>query len=289
MKTLSVETRHKGQAHRYKSTRSLAAFPIFTFFVALVLVWAWLLRDHRYLDAESGWGYALGITGGSLMLLLLLYPLRKRWRRMNGWLKVKSWFRLHMLLGVLGPACILLHSNFSLGSTNSSVALIAMLLVAGSGFIGRYFYGKFHYGLYGQQIELQQLRTDLDGFFQQLEYHSLGEEKWQHMREIYRGAADIIDRQQQAVSLRQLLIQRRWLRQMKNRALSQDLFLRRAKIGSQEQALREHYRSLATLLERLAGLRLFERLFGFWHVVHIPVFIVMICTVVVHIVVVHWY
>ena len=289
MQTLSVEASHKSSVHRYKARRYLATFPIFTFFVALVLVWGWLLRDHRYFEAESGWGYALGIIGGSLMLLLLLYPLRKRWRRMDGWLDVKAWFRLHMVLGVLGPVCILLHSNFSLGSTNSSVALISMLLVAGSGFIGRYFYGKFHYGLYGQQVELLQLRKDLDVFYRQLEYHSLGEKKWQQIRELYRGAASIIDSQQQAVSLRQLLTQRRWLRDMKKQALAQDLFLRRAKNASPAQELQEYYRSLATLIDRLASLRLFERFFGLWHVVHIPVFFLMICTVVVHIVVVHWY
>ena len=53
--------------------------------------------------------------------------------------------------------------------------------------------------------------------------------------------------------------------------------------------LDDHHRALAALLDKLAGLRLFERLFGLWHVVHIPVFLLMIITAIVHIVVVHWY
>ena len=53
--------------------------------------------------------------------------------------------------------------------------------------------------------------------------------------------------------------------------------------------LGEHQRALASLLDKLAGLRLFERLFGLWHVVHIPVFLLMIVTAIVHIFVVHWY
>merc|ERR1711879_716280 len=64
------------------------------------------------------------------------------------------------MFGVLGPTLILFHSNFSLGSTNSRVALFCMLLVAGSGLIGRYLYSRIHFGLYGKRASLVEL-TDL--------------------------------------------------------------------------------------------------------------------------------
>jgi len=108
-------------------------------------------RDDSILSAETGLGYALGIIGVSLMLLLLTYPLAKR----NHWLRqrvaVRHWFRLHMIMGILGPTAILFHCDFHMGSLNSSVALICMLLVVASGVIGRYFYSKVHLGLYGQK------------------------------------------------------------------------------------------------------------------------------------------
>lgn len=273
------------QVERYFRGTPKIAFGLFSLSCTAVLIWAWLAREYHYLKAETGLGYLLGITGASLMLVLLLYPLRKRLRFMQGWLQVKSWFRLHMMLGVLGPLCILLHCNFQLGSTNSSVALMAMLLVAGSGLIGRYFYGKFHYGLYGQQVGLQQIKADLDDFYRQMAKAPLGEEQRHLLAQVYHGSCEIIDSQSQVVSLRQLLRQRRWLRQTRRQALSTQLLAE----GSTEQDLRDHYRALAGLLDKLAGLRLFERLFGLWHVVHIPVFILMIITAVVHIVVVHWY
>ena len=62
----------------------------------------WQSSAERPLTAEQGAGYALGIIGGCLMLLLLLYPLRKHLRLMRNWGPVKYWFRLHMLFGVLG-------------------------------------------------------------------------------------------------------------------------------------------------------------------------------------------
>ena len=108
---------------------------------------------------------------------------------MQGWLKLRSWFSLHMLLGVLGPLCILLHCNFRLGSTNSNVALAGMLLVAGSGLIGRYLYGKFHFGLYGQQVGLQQLKTDLDYIYRQFETAALADPRRQELRRFTMVAA----------------------------------------------------------------------------------------------------
>ena len=44
---------------------------------------------------------------------------------------------------MLGPVLILWHTNFKLGSINSSVALIAMLVVAASGLVGRFLHGRF--------------------------------------------------------------------------------------------------------------------------------------------------
>ena len=98
-----------------------------------------------------------------MMLLLLLYSARKhvRWLKFLG--PTVAWFRYHMILGVLGPLCILYHSNFGLGATNSNVALFSMLTVAGSGLIGRYIYARIHHGLYGSKLSLGELKTGADG------------------------------------------------------------------------------------------------------------------------------
>lgn len=53
---------------------------------------------------------------------------------------------------------ILLHCGFSLGATNSNIALFSMLLVAGSGIFGRYFYSTIHRGLHGRRSTLSDLQ-----------------------------------------------------------------------------------------------------------------------------------
>ena len=98
---------------------------------------AWWVRDEAYVEAGNGLGYQLGIAGATMMLLLALYSVRKRVRALDSWGPLTLWFRVHMYLGVLGPLAILYHCNFQLGSLNSSLALISMLLVAGSGVVGR--------------------------------------------------------------------------------------------------------------------------------------------------------
>ena len=126
----------------------------FALFVVALLYFGMYFPTARYISPQHGLGYALGITGGSMMLLLLLYPLRKRVRWLNFMGKMTLWFRAHMVMGVLGPVLVLFHANFRSGATNSNVALACMLVVSGSGLFGRYFYTKIHHGLYGTRATL---------------------------------------------------------------------------------------------------------------------------------------
>ncbi len=127
--------------------------------VASLILWGANARLERYITPQRGMGYWLGIIGGSMMLLLLVYSARKRaaWLRWIG--GIPQWFQIHMVLGVVGPLLVLFHANFRLGATNSNVALICMLLVAGSGVIGRYIYTRMHANLDGNQDTLEELRA----------------------------------------------------------------------------------------------------------------------------------
>ena len=78
----------------------------------------WLHRDARSWSGDDGFGYSLGIVAVSCMLLLLMYPLRKRLRFLSFLGATKHWFRTHMILGTLGPVLALYHCNFTIGSAN---------------------------------------------------------------------------------------------------------------------------------------------------------------------------
>src|SRR3974377_7409 len=106
----------------------------------LILALGYHAHLERYITPQRGLGYWLGITGGSMMLLLLLYSARKRVRWLSWMGSIPLWFDIHMTLGVVGPVLVLFHSNFRLGATNSNVALVCMIVVACSGVGGRYIY-----------------------------------------------------------------------------------------------------------------------------------------------------
>ena len=139
--------------------RMLTPVRVFGFFVIALLAWGYNAHLERYITPNRGFGYALGIIGGSLMLVLLMYPARKRaqWLHFIG--GVPIWSRIHMTLGIVGPLLILFHSNFSLGATNSNVALFSMLAVSGSGLIGRYIYSRVYGDWHDHKATLEELQA----------------------------------------------------------------------------------------------------------------------------------
>ena len=131
---------------------------LFVLAVIGALYFGWNIRSEYYITAEYGLGYALGITGVSCMMMLLMYPLRKRYSRTPFLIfSTRTWFKIHMVLGVLGPLAILYHCNFRLGSINSNITLAAMGLMVTSGLIGRFIYSQIHYSLFGRKIEILEL------------------------------------------------------------------------------------------------------------------------------------
>lgn len=258
----------------------------------------WLLRDSNMISPEDGLGYWLGIVGGSMMLVLLLYPLRKRIRALRFLGGTQQWFRMHMILGVLGPVLVLYHSNFQLGSFNSRVALYCMLLVAGSGVIGRHIYAHIHNGLYGQKTSLKEMRTDLTlsleksqglatllpTLTKQLETLSTQVQGDAVTGRLTTGASILWSVRRYFIWTSLLLTAHRELklRSDASPAIARDL-PRLRKTSS------TFIRKFVRLTSRVAQFTLYERLFSLWHVLHMPLFFMMIISALVHVLAVHMY
>lgn len=253
--------------------------------VLAVIYLGWNNRLSQPLTAESGAGYALGIIGGSMMLLLLLYPLRKHLHIMRHLGPVKLWFRAHMLFGVLGPVCILFHSGFQLGSLNSNVALFCMLVVASSGLVGRYFYIKIHHGLYGRKATLDEL----------IRHSALLQGSLQTALSTYPAAMQRIEtyeqqaRQQAAgfgASLFRLISlgTRTWILY-----LSLWRHIPRTLSSREGRFLLRHVGARLESIRKIAEFQFYERLFSIWHLLHFPLFLMLIISGIVHVIAVHMY
>jgi len=110
--------------------------------------------------ASSLIGHLMGVVGFTLMLLTeTLYSLRKRaMRRPRG--SMRAWLRAHIVMGIVGPYLVLLHTAWTFQGL-AGVLTLLMLVVVGSGFIGRYIYTAVPRTADGAVIEAQELTEQL--------------------------------------------------------------------------------------------------------------------------------
>ena len=267
--------------------------------VFVALAWGWTQRDEEYLNPDSGLGYWLGIIGGLMMLALLIYSARKRKHSMRAVGSIPLWFRIHMMLGVLGPVLIMFHSNFHLGALNSNVALFTMLTVAGSGVIGRYFYGKIHMGLYGRKAVAKEILADADALRKELgDEIGAGDHVFEELTAF--GKRVIEKPPQGALSslwaggvlavqshfLRsRILTEVRRLAQIEGKLHGRTWWERRRRVAQVSEVVTLYFNALL----KAAELRFYERLFAMWHVLHLPLFFLMVLAALVHVWATHRY
>jgi len=271
---------------------------VFATAVACILAAGWVTRDEGYITAASGLGYWLGIIGSLLMLLLLLYPLRKRAKFLRGLGRVPSWFRSHMFLGIVGPSLILFHANFRAGSLNSSVALFFMLIIVASGIIGRYLYAKVHMGLYGTKAEIQRILADADLMKRVLGDDFAGADRL--LNELGEFERRVLVRHPGILSSLWAFVAlgQRW-RSLRGRILLEakaaiEAEGRRRALGwgqrhKKLKLVKKHLTLYFAAVNKAARFGVYERIFAMWHVLHMPLFFLLVLTTILHVIAVHLY
>ncbi len=271
---------------------------LFASAVSLSLLSGWRLKKFELLVSERGIGYALGSIGTGLMAILFIYSLRKRMPSLGVIGSVKTWFRIHMVLGIIGPVFILFHANFRLGSLNSNVALFCLIVVAVSGLIGRYIYGRIHYGLYGRLANLREL---LDNFQRQKEeigpqfalIPGIKEELDIFFEEVFTPSKGLIESAKRLWLIRRSSFYtfgkiKRISTEYINLYAAQHQwgFLRKRRMLMQVRRKAAFFLNQAI---RTAEFNFYERLFSLWHILHIPLVFILVFAVINHVVAVSRY
>lgn len=271
------------------------AFPVFFLMIAALIAGGWIFKDQLTIEAEEGIGYWLGIAGVSCVGLLLLYPVRKRIPGLRVIGSVPAWFHLHMALGLVAPTLILYHAGFRTGSVNAAVALVSMLVVAGSGLLGRMLYVRIHRTLHEKRSEVRDMaqdaaflrNTQISDFVEVADLAAKLEATLRKPRPnvVSAFAYALATSGRIATTRRQML-----------KALSRGA-KRVAQVKQGGKAASRRLKRDGTLLVKTyckqlrhaAYLTFFERLFALWHIVHMPLFMLMVVAAVIHIVAVHLY
>lgn len=85
--------------------------------------------------AHTRQGHLMGWIGLGVILLVFVYPIKKRMSRNHRW--PRGWFQVHMVAGVVGPLLIFLHSGAHVHAMVPLLALAAMVIVVVSGIVGQ--------------------------------------------------------------------------------------------------------------------------------------------------------
>jgi Fe-S-cluster-containing hydrogenase component 2 len=102
--------------------------------------------------AGSELAIQLGLVGTGLIIIAAIYPMFRRIKAFRWLASNTMWFDFHLMCGTVGPMFVALHSAARLG-TWVDVALWSMIIVAVSGFIGRYLYTQVPELSSGRELE----------------------------------------------------------------------------------------------------------------------------------------
>ncbi|MDZ7266837.1 MAG: hypothetical protein ONB48_06365 [candidate division KSB1 bacterium] len=228
---------------------------------------------HALLKPSGVIGQGLGVAGGILCFLTLLYPLRKRWRRLANWGTPRRWFHFHVYCGIAGPLFATLHTAFKFGGL-ASICYYAMMIVMASGFVGRFLFALLPRNQRGVLLSLQEIDAEILSLQRALAAAGLNAE---HFR------VHAFRQPGRPVRLGWLQVLQLWRRRR------QELrhWHRRLTVSNLAAARR---RSLLALLSRKFFLEssrltldLTARAFSLWHAFHLPFTYLMFLTLIIHV------
>ena len=238
-------------------------------------------NSHDAMLKPSGLiGHGVGILGSLMMIFgVALYMLRKRVKVFFKMGYLKHWLEFHIFLCTVGPILVLYHTAFKFGGI-VAISFWSMVAVVLSGVIGRFIYVQIPRTIQGNELDMKQISEMSSGISQQLSRElSKGEEIALEIEQLTRRdykknvsfGGSILFIIKDFFNVRSALSKAK--REMH-------------KINIPKQKIKEVLklaRSKMILARRITILRTMQRLFRYWHIVHLPFAITMFAIMLVHV------
>lgn len=256
--------------------------------VALLIAWIlWQAWDYYLTDLTdrphhpgfrqfrpAGYiGHGLGILGSAMILLLLVYSLRKRIRFMSRWGDLGIWLRYHIFLGISGPILITLHTSGKIGGL-VSISYWSMAAVALSGVFGRYLYQQIPRNVLGESLSSNEIEDRNEEILVELSAnHGLDDRTLGDLETL--ALAPLENRRPVAAMLALPWANLRLARRLQNWALGVGLEQDKKAVGLA--------RKWVLQTRRLHLFHTIRDLFHYWHVFHKPFAIIMIIVMILHV------
>ncbi|HKK46587.1 MAG TPA: hypothetical protein VJ964_13765 [Balneolaceae bacterium] len=224
-------------------------------------------------------GHGLGILGSLFILVgVATYSLRKRVKIFHRFSKLNYWLHFHIFLCTLGPFWVLLHTTFKFSGI-VSISFWSMMLVVSSGIFGRYVYARIPKTLDGVFLD----DTEIEKRQQHL-IDRLGTLTGLSGEELKLAGINLNPRKSYSIGKALVATLKFDMSQYNPQSLDEALNFQKLD-GYQKQQARQLTKELAWTSSQRAIKEPFQKVFGYWHVFHIPLTAVMFLILIVHVIV----
>ena len=236
--------------------------------------------QYQMLKPSGILGHGFGILGSIMMILgVAIYMIRKRVRRFFNVGFLKHWLEFHIFLCTVGPIFVLYHTAFKFGGI-VAVSFWSMVAVVASGVAGRFIYVQIPRTIQGKELSVKELNDINDDLTYRLEneYSISGKiisrlekhSQTDKYREVGFGTSFVMMIQDYFGTKSVLHQIKRELRHLDMRSKRKNEILRISK-------------SKLVLSRKIGMLRTTQKMFRYWHIVHLPFAITMFVIMFVHI------
>ena len=238
-------------------------------------------QNHISLKPSGYWGHGLGILGTIMMIFgVAVYMIRKHYPRKFRFGNLKYWLEFHIFLCSVGPIFVLFHTTFKFGGI-VSISFWSMVAVVLSGVIERFIYIQIPRTIQGHELDLNELNDINRDLTVQLSVK-------------YDFSTQIIDEIEQEFKPSKYTNLSFW---SSFKIIMSDFFKLRKKLNSVKSEIKRQnitdkrkskeimkiVKSKIILLRRIGLLKTMQKLFNYWHIVHLPFAISMFVIMIIHV------
>lgn len=232
--------------------------------------------EERFYHDKYAWfkpsgimGHTLGVIGTFLITFgVFIYIARKRYGFLSRFIRLKYLLEFHIFLCVLGPILILFHTTFKFGGI-VAIAFWSMVAVVLSGVIGRFIYIQIPRSIEGRELSIQDIQAKRKEF----------EERIRNNKSINEETANLIlsNDEEQKWGLKTTFLNYSKIQKIKKQ-------LTKSSLPKKEQlSIIDLAKEEMALVSKIGRLQQMQKLFKYWHVVHMPFAIIMLIIVLIHI------
>lgn len=234
---------------------------------------------HDDLKPSGIMGHGLGIIGSFMLVVgVSSYMFRKRVRNLMRFGLLKHWLEFHIFLCTLGPILILYHTTFKFGGL-VAVSFWCMVFVVLSGVIGRFIYVQIPRTIRGEELSLKELNLLNESISEKLKnLFSINGEVANKIESMFLKSED---NQNVLDDLRFIFLSYfSGIKGLRKINIEKYGFKSTSDIKTIKKILREKI----IVTRKISTLKIAQRLFGYWHAVHLPFAIIMFIIMIIHIV-----